>query len=261
MLELAGYCPPWWLSAGTVPGRRATLRVAAQTHDPVPVTLWSPREARRSDQLPLLVVHDGREYDERASITRYSAAMIAAGRLPMHRLALLHPLHRDDWYSASPQYTASLTGPVLGAVRARVATGPVVAMGASLGGLAALVAALAAAMASAPGSPATFAGVFSQSGSFFTPRLDPQESGYAYFSRVTDAVEALKQAVPEVRLRIGLTCGALEENAANNAEMAASLRAAGHRVTYAQVPDLHSFTAWRDALDPHLTAVLQDCWA
>ena len=39
--------------------------------------------------------------------------------------------------------------------------------------------------------------------------------------------------------------------------MAAALRRAGHTVTHVEVPDLHNYTAWRDALDPHLTAVLR----
>ena len=57
-----------------------------------------------------------------------------------------------------------------------------------------------------------------------------------------------------------MTCGQLEENAPNNASMAAALGRAGHDVTHVEVPDLHNYTAWRDALDPHLTAVLRDCW-
>ena len=44
------------------------------------------------------------------------------------------------------------------------------------------------------------------------------------------------------------------------AEMAAALAAQGHLVSHAEVPDLHNFTAWRDALDPHLTDVLLDVW-
>jgi enterochelin esterase family protein len=31
-------------------------------------------------------------------------------------------------------------------------------------------------------------------------------------------------------------------------------------VTFAEFRDAHNFTAWRDALDPHLTGVLADLW-
>lgn len=253
--ELPGYRAPWWLDAPVVRGRRTrAASVRGETATPVRVSLWAPADATRAEVLPVLAVHDGPEYDELADITRYSAAMIAAGRLPRHRLALLHPGERDAWYSASPAYLRTLTGPVLASLRSRVGVaGAPVVMGASLGGLTSLAAAL--------GSPGSFAGVFAQSGSFFSPELDAQESGYRYFWRITDAVREMARGEPApAALRVGLTCGALEENAANNRAMAAALRRAGHRVTHAEVADLHSYTAWRDALEPHLTAVLLDAW-
>ena len=65
--------------------------------------------------------------------------MIEAGRLPRHRVALLAPGERDEWYSASVSYARALALAVLPTLRRRVAVdGPVVGMGASLGGLAAL---------------------------------------------------------------------------------------------------------------------------
>ena len=57
-------------------------------------------------------MHDGPEYDQLASITTYSAALIATGVLPPHRVALAAPVIRDAWYSGSPQYlrTIAATG-------------------------------------------------------------------------------------------------------------------------------------------------------
>jgi hypothetical protein len=37
---------------------------------------------------------------------------------------------------------------------------------------------------------------------------------------------------------------------------AGRLREHGYPVTIAEVPDVHTFTAWRDAFDPHLTELL-----
>lgn len=253
--ELPGYAAPGWLDGPVVRGRRTrAASVRGELADPVRVSLWAPADATRGEVLPVLVAHDGPEYDELASLTRFCAAMIAAGRVPRHRVALLHPGDRDAQYSASPAWARTLAGPVMASLRSRVGVGPApVVLGASLGGLAALTTAV--------GHPGTFAGVMSQSGSFFTPELDPQESGYRYYWRITDAVRTLRESVPApVPLRVGLTCGAAEENAANNRAVAASLRRAGHRVTHAEVADVHTWTAWRDALDPHLTAVLQDVW-
>ena len=57
-----------------------------------------------------------------------------------------------------------------------------------------------------------------------------------------------------------MVCGTVEENLANNRRMAAALADSGHAVSFAEFRDAHNFTAWRDALDPHLTSVLADLW-
>jgi enterochelin esterase family protein len=55
-----------------------------------------------------------------------------------------------------------------------------------------------------------------------------------------------------------LTCGTVEENLANNEAMTATLRRLGYPAELATVRDAHNFTAWRDALDPHLTRLITD---
>ena len=52
-----------------------------------------------------------------------------------------------------------------------------------------------------------------------------------------------------------LTCGTGEENIHNNREMAAALGEQLH-----ELRDLHNYTAWRDALHPHLTGLLEGLW-
>lgn len=267
VLELPGYAPPDWLAEPRVGGREEAFSVADDAGGPgvdVPVTVWSPDVPEAAGPLPVLVAHDGPEYAQLAGLTAYAAAMIATGMLPPLRVALLRPVHRDEDYSASPDYLRVLTGPVLTTLRERYAvTAPLVLMGASLGGLTSLLGGLQAAP--------SVGGVFSQSGSFFQRRLDGQESGFVRFDRVCAAVAAVMDADagpgpqgpiparPEP-LRVALTCGALEENAPNNRAMAGALRRAGHRVTLREGRDLHSYTAWRDALHPSLTCLLRDCW-
>ena len=255
VLELPGYAPPWWLSAPVVPGRAAVTSLAGETADEVPVTVWCPRDLPDDEAAPLLLVHDGPEYDQLARITTYCAALVADGRLPPHRVALVHPVVRDAWYSGSPQYLRTIADAGLDRLGERYAVrAPVVVVGASLGGLTALLLGLLAAP--------RVGGVFSQSGSFFQVRHDDSESGYRYFGRISRLVQSvLDMRHAEHPLTVGMSCGALEENAANNRDMAAALRRAGHDVTLREVPDLHNYTAWRDALDPGLTEVLQRVWA
>ena len=59
-------------------------------------------------------------------------------------------------------------------------------MGASLGALAALHAEWH--------HPGTFDGLFLQSGSFFTPETDPQESKFEYYAQVTGFVQQVLTA-------------------------------------------------------------------
>jgi enterochelin esterase family protein len=49
-----------------------------------------------------------------------------------------------------------------------------------------------------------------------------------------------------------MTCGAIEENLANNKLMASALRRQGHAVTMRIVPDAHTMIGWRDAWSPEL---------
>lgn len=254
VLELPGYVAPWWLRAPAVAGRYEALEVTGETAQALPVTMWSPEATAPGEALPLLVAHDGPEYDVYASITRYSAALVAAGRLPAHRVALAQPVDRDAWYSGSPQYLRTLLRAGLDQLTSVYATTePVVVMGASLGGLTALLAGLL-------GAPQV-GGVFAQSGSFFQVRHDDDESGFRYFGRISRTVAAVLDARhADHPLHVSMTCGALEGNLSNNEDMAAALRRAGHQVAFRTFPDLHNYTAWRDSLDPALTDLLRKCW-
>ncbi len=254
VLELPGYDPPDWLSAPRREGRLVAMALAGETDDEVPLTMWCPDGLADDEAAPLLVVHDGPEYDLLAGITTYAGALVEDGRLPVHRVALVHPVVRDAWYSGSPRYLRTIADAGLDRIADRYALrDPVVVMGASLGGLTALLLGLL-------GSPRV-GGVFSQSGSFFQVRHDGAESDYRYFGRISRLVQAvLDTRHAEYPLTVGMTCGALEENVANNRDMAAALGRAGHEVDLHEVADLHNYTAWRDALDPGLTTVLQAVW-
>jgi enterochelin esterase-like enzyme len=255
VLLLPCYAPPRWLADEGVPGRTHALTVTgrglgAQVH----VKIWSPADADPQEPLPLLVAHDGPEYDELAGLTRFAAAHIRSTVLPRHRIALLAPGERDEWYSASARYAGALTRDVLPAITAAAPTNhPLVGMGTSLGALAMLHAQRR--------HPGVFGALFLQSGSFFVPRFDAHESRFARYQRVVRFVRATLRGtrhhdpVPTV-----LTCGSAEENVHNNRLMARTLAAQGYAASLHEVPDTHNYTAWRDALDPHLTGLLADAW-
>jgi enterochelin esterase-like enzyme len=136
--------------------------------------------------------------------------------------------------------------------------GPVVGLGASLGGLAMLHAQRR--------HDTTFGALFLQSGSFFDPWLDRQERDFPWFARITRVVAAVRAPAtgprrPPRPVPVTLTCGTGEENLANNRQLATALAAAGYPVRLVEVPDAHNYVAWRDAFDPALVDLLGSVWS
>jgi enterochelin esterase-like enzyme len=252
VVEFPGYAEPGWL-ATPLTGEVTELAIPAPLLGrDVAIQLWSPADT--AEPLPLLVAHDGPEYDRLAGLTTYASAMVQSGQLPPFRLALLAPGDRDDEYAANPRYAATLHQRVVPALRQAVAVRePVVGMGASLGGLAMLHAQRAL--------PGLFGGLFLQSASFLTLDLDPQEQHrFSRFGQVTVYVADVPRTIPSETVPIVMTCGQAEENLANNRQMAAMLRKQGYDVALVEVADAHNYVGWRDAFDPALTTLLRTVW-
>jgi enterochelin esterase family protein len=254
-VALPSYGPPAWLSEPEIPSKQVDLLVEGTAAGDIDATLWAPADADPAEPLPLLVVHDGPEMATYGELLTWAGAGIAAGRLPRLRVALLSPGARNERYSANPAYASALSADVLPVLRetAAVKQRPVL-VGQSLGGLAALHAAWT--------SPGTFAGLMLQSGSFFTPELDPQESDFEYWDEVTGFVAtvlAATQAAPDAP-SVAMTCGTAEENLANNLLVRDHLISVGLDVTWGEVRQAHTWTCWRDVLDPHLTQLVRKVW-
>jgi enterochelin esterase family protein len=255
VLEFPEYTPPRWLSAPVLsqpggPGKVTSLDVPVTMLDvPVSVRLWSPPDAPRDERLPLLVVHDGPEYDSLASLTRYLSAGVTGNWLPRLRAALLSPGPRNLWYSANPRYSQALCTTVLPALTSRAATTLRVGMGTSLGALAMLHAHWR--------HPGAFDALFLQSGSFFWPRFDSHEQRFPYYREIVGFVTEVRDGgLPSKPVPAVFTCGAIEENIDNNRLMSNTLHSRGYPAALHEVPDMHNYTAWRDALDPYLTELL-----
>jgi enterochelin esterase family protein len=260
VIEFPGYRPPAWLEGnGGGGGTRAELAI------PVPslggelrAALWTAAGVADGERVPLLVAHDGIEYASYSALTTFLDRRTADGTLPRMRAALLHPSARDEHYSASPAYTHALAAEVLPYLAALAPTPPGrrwrAGMGASLGALAMLHAHRT--------HPASFGGLFLQSGSFFHHRYDQHEIGFEHFQRVRrfmDRVHAARDwdhPVPVV-----VTCGRVEANLPNNRAAGLALRRQGYPVRFEPGRDGHNWTAWRDQFEPHLVTLLRELWA
>jgi enterochelin esterase-like enzyme len=252
VLEFPGYQAPAWLATDPVPGDDLTLEIESTgLAATIAATVWTPATLDPADPAPLLVVHDGPEYAALGGLVHYVGSSIASGALPPVRAALLGPGDRNAWYSAAPGYARALSEDVLPALEACAPATVRIGVGVSLGALAMLHAHRA--------DPRGFDGLLLQSGSFFTPDLDPQEAAFSGFAAVTGFVGEVHAAAADPKpVPTVITCGTTEENLANNEAMAATLRRLGYPTEFARVRDSHNYTAWRDALDPHLTALVTE---
>ncbi len=241
------YREPSWL-AGAVGGRRRPVPTGRGGLDaPVPVTLWSPDGLEPATTAPLLLAHDGSDMADRGSLLRWATDI--AGARPF-RVALLDPAagHRDQWYAASPEYADHLAAVVLPALRETVAVGRTVGLGASLGALSMLHLQRR--------HPDLLDALALQSGSFFTRRSDPQEARYGRFEHICAAVSEVTTGPAGKPVPVLMTCGTVEENRANNEEMAAVLQAQHYELDMRLVRDAHTMIGWRDGWAPGLQRLL-----
>ncbi len=256
-VRLPGYRPPAWLDAPTVAAERLDHRLDTVA-GPIDVQVWAPSSLAADESAPLLLAHDGPEFDAFAGLTLAVGAAIARGALPPLRVGLLAPGPRDERYAANDDYARALATQVVPALLERhPASEPPALLGASLGALAALHAHWR--------HPGAFGALALASGSFFTPELDPQESGYGRWAQITGFVAQVAAAGPgdDAARRlppIAMVAGTAEENLANNERMRDQLRGLGGEVSWVTAADGHCYTCWRDLLDPAVVELLARAW-
>ena len=253
-LPMPGYAEPAWLGQQQAEAERVTVEVEPELGS-VRVQMWAPADTDVTTELPLLITHDGPEMDAYGRLTEYVATGIASGKLPPMRVALVAPGARDEWYSANPAYAKAFVEGILPAITEDLPMrGRPILMGQSLGGLIGLYLGWH--------ESSLFDGLFLQSGSYFTAKTDDQESGFATFQQITAFTGEIQASGPREDLpAITIVCGTAEENLENNQLIAAELERIGADVGWGVVGDGHTWTCWRDLLDPHLTELIQKVWS
>ena len=259
VIEFEGYRAPEWLGRDAPGGHVEAFAVksrAARTR--VHGLLWTSPGGSSDDELPLLIAHDGPEYAELSGLAHFLDVMVAEGRLPPMRAALIAPPgDRNESYSASAAYARAFAHEVLPHL-AEIAPTPHgrrmrAGIGASLGALSLLhVHRL---------HPAAFGALFLQSGSFFRQRFDKQEANFPRFRRIARFAGRVLTAQDWAQpIPVTMTCGTVEENLMNNNATSEALVRQGYDVSFVTNRDAHNYTAWRDTFDPHLVDLLAKAW-
>ena len=256
VLEFPGYERPAWLDDDPPEGGIEEIVITSLAlQDEVHGVLWRSAGSSARQSLPLLIVHDGPEYAKYASLLEFLDSMVAVGRLPAMRAALLAPSDRTRDYAAWPVWAFALAQEILPNLNKIAPSGrtPKVGMGASLGALAMLHAHRS--------YPTALGGLYLQSGSYFQPTLDVIESYRELFVPVTRFVGRVLDA-PDFRrpIPVTMTAGTAEENLHNNKAMHAALLEQRYDIEWHEQRDAHNWVAWRDTWDPHLVDLLNRVW-
>ena len=241
--------------AATCPAREGTWREltvpAPALGAEVDVRIWSPttgagdRVAGRPRRPGVRQAGRARPLQRRDGRAGRSAAPPRAARAGRPRTTGTRPTRRTPrrWPATSCPGCAASSAP---------AGRPVVGMGASLGALA-MLHAQRRYPARSPGcscSPAASSG----------RGCDRQESGFRVLppDHPVHRAGGARPRSPRTPVPTVLTCGTVEENLANNREMADALRRQGYPAELARGARRAQLHAWRDAFDPHLTDLLAE---
>lgn len=256
---LPGYQLPRWLEGASDEGEIDHFDLRCRPFQGrVPVLLWTSPGRAPDEPLPLLIANDGPEYANYSALTKFLNHFTSSGELPPMRAALIGPVERNEAYSASAAYARSFAHEVLPQILERSPTAHGrsmrVGMGASLGALTMLHIHRR--------NPATFGGLFLQSGSYFRQRFDKQESDFPRFRRVSRFVGELMTREDWAHpIPVTMTCGTIEENLRNNRAVREALTRQGYDVELIENRDGHNWIGWRDTYEPHLLKLLQKVWS
>jgi len=207
-----------------------------------PIWLYAPPT---NAAVPLLVVYDGKDYQERGKIVEIVDNLIAQGSINPIALLMVENAgdERFNEYLGGETLLFTMVDTLLplaeenlNLIDPETNPGAYGVLGASMGGLMALYTGLR--------MPGIFGQVISQAGAFFhdKPNLP---------MLIKNMVKTMPAAPTKIWQDVGTFDFLLEENRA----MHALLQEQGYDVAYREHSDGHNYTAWRDQLPAALTAM------
>ena len=245
-----GYLPPEWSlpDAAARTGSFEEFALDSKHLGRRRVPLYVPARFRRSRRYPLLVLHDGSDYVRYAQLKTVLDNLIHRLEIPPLIVALTDSPDRLHEYVGLNAHADFLVEDLLPAVAARVPLDPDAAargaMGASLGGVAALHAAWR--------HPGVFGRLLLQSGSFAFTDLGENKRGPT-FEPVVRFMNAFRARPGRPAERIYLSCGIYESLIYENRSLVPLLQAARIQLRYEEARDGHNWQNWRDRLRAGLT--------
>jgi enterochelin esterase family protein len=215
------------------------------------VTVYVPARFRPTATYPLLVVHDGGDFLQYASMQTVLDNLIHRLDVADVVVAFTYPEDRLEEYADSDAHSAFLTDelvphleeklPLLGQRAGRGL------LGSSFGGVASLSAAYR--------SPETYGSLVLMSGSFVFTDIGEDHGEDPAFDPVVRFMNRYRARPRRVADRVFLTCGVYEDLIVHNRSMVHVFESTGMQVRYVEARDGHSWENWRDRLRDALSWV------
>lgn len=243
----AGYETPEWTQPDedARPGELTEVTVASRAlRREIRCPVYLPARFRRTRSYPVLLVHDGSDYLNYASMKTVLDNVIHRLDMAETVVAFLDPGDRLKEYPNHAGHARFVTAELLPLLST---TFPLVdrpearaLMGASFGGVAALSVAYR--------NPGTFGSLLLQSGSFVFTDIGTDHGEDEAFDPVVTFMNRYRARPVKVTDRIFQSCGVYEPLIVPNRSMVPVFESAGMTVRYVEARDGHSWENWRDRL-------------
>ncbi len=258
VVTTSAYQPPLYIAAPPqdAVGMLDQLSIVGPLGKPWLTWIWQPPRIDRGAPLPVVLFLDGSDWLTMASARNMFENLVHEHAIAPCRAVFVKPDERNAEYAANPRM-AEFLADGLGVALGEHMPWPIdlkhrTAVGVSLGALCLLFTHFK--------QPHAFGQLLLQSGSFFQPQTDAMETGYPRFKRLCDFVGGVldgSTAKGVERIPIHMTCGMGEENDVNNHVMADALARLGFAIVFAEQPDAHNWTCWRDSVGAGLMRLLR----
>lgn len=207
------------------------------------ISLYRPARFKETRRYPLLVVHDGGDYLEYASLKTVLDNLIDRLEIPGLVAALTHPPDRMEQYRDNEAHARYLTHELVPQIEAEL---PLVGtpegrclMGASLGGVAAL--------STAVRHPGFYGRLLLQSGSFAFSDIGGHGRG-PVFDPIAEFMNGFRRKPVSVSEKVFVSCGIYESLIYENRSLVPLLQETGMEVRFVEARDGHNWENWRDRL-------------
>ncbi len=254
VLQSEGYEAPSWARPDPT-ARRGSLEVVhleSRSLGRRDVGVYLPARFRRSREYPLLVVHDGSDYLNYASMKVVLDNLIHRLEIPDIIVAFTNSPDRLVEYANDERHASFLNDdlapglaklyPLIDRPQGRAL------MGASFGAIAAFSTACA--------KPGFWGKLLLQSGSFAFTDIGTRNRRGPLFDNVVQFVNAYRAEPKAVSEKVFLSCGVFESLIYENRSLVPLLTATGMEVKFVEARDGHNWENWRDRLREGLSWLL-----